>query len=215
MIKLTRKILVVSLGLFALSASADERNIAVDVYADNWFALYHETTLVKEDSVAYNTEKSFNSESFTFTARLPAQINVIIKDFKENDSGLEYIGRPRQQMGDGGFSAQFRDAESGELLAVSDGSWRCLSIHRAPLNKRCEHSTNPTLDCRNEISPEPEGWMTEDFNDSDWPNAIVHTAEAVRPIRGYHEIDWNTSAKLIWAADLETDNTILCRFSLR
>lgn len=215
MIKSMRSASAIVLCLLAMSASANERNIEADVYADNWFALYLETTLIKEDSVPYNTEKSFNSESFTFKAELPAQINVIIKDFKENDSGLEYIGRPRQQMGDGGFSAQFHDADSGELIAVSDETWRCKSIHRAPLNKSCERSANPLQDCKNEISPEPQGWMSAEFDDSDWPHAIVHTAEAVRPIRGYHEVLWDEGAKLLWADDLEIDNTILCRVLLR
>jgi len=215
-----KSFLIITLALLSLvslatAASADERSIEADVWADNWFALYYETTLIKEDSVTYNTERSFNAESFVFTAELPAQINVILKDFKENDTGLEYIGRPRQQMGDGGFSAQFHDAESGELIAVSDETWRCKSIHRAPLNKSCERSDNPLLDCKNEITPEPEGWMSAEFDDSDWPNAIVHSASAVRPHGGYDGIAWVPGAKLLWADDLEIDNTILCRVVLR
>lgn len=206
---------MIGLVLLATTVTADERTIKADVWADNWFALYNETTLVMEDSVAYNTERSFNAESFEFTAVLPAQINVILKDFKENDTGLEYIGRPRQQIGDGGFSAQFYDAESGELIAVSDENWRCKSIHRAPLNKSCVRSDNPQQDCKNEIMPEPEGWMSAEFDDNDWPNAVVHTAADVRPHGGYPSVTWDASAKLLWADDLEIDNTILCRVVLR
>ncbi len=194
---------------------AEERTINADVWADNWFAVYLESELIKEDSVPYNTEQSFNKESFTFAAELPAQIAIIAKDFKENDSGIEYIGRPRQQIGDGGFSAQFHDAETDELIAVSDETWLCKSIHRAPLNKSCERSPNPMKDCEMDISPEPEGWTSSDFDDSDWPNAIVHSERAVRPRRGYDEIDWDAGAKLLWADDLEIDNTILCRVVLR
>ncbi len=120
MIDIMKIVPVIALVLFSASASAEERNIKADVWADNWFALYLDATLIKEDSVPYNTERSFNAESFTFAAELPAQVSVIVKDFKENDSGLEYIGRDRQQIGDGGFSAQFRDAETGKLIAVSD-----------------------------------------------------------------------------------------------
>jgi len=206
---------VIMLVLLAAAAAAEERIIEADVWADNWFALYLETDLIEEDSVAYNTEQSFNKETFTFTADLPAQIAIIAKDFKENDSGIEYIGRPRQQIGDGGLSAQFRDAQSGEVIAVSDETWRCKSIHRAPLNKSCERSPNPMQDCEMDISPEPEGWKSADFDDSEWPNAIVHTAAAVRPLRGYHEVDWVAGAKLLWADDLEIDNTILCRVILK
>lgn len=197
------------------AASAEERTIRADVWADNWFALYLDSELIKEDSVPYNTEQSFNKETFTFTAELPAQIAIIAKDFKENDSGVEYIGRRRQQVGDGGLSAQFHDAETGELIAASDETWLCKSIHRAPLNKSCERSPNPMQDCEMEISPEPEGWTSSDFDDADWPNAVVHSAQAVRPLRGYHEIDWDAGAKLLWADDLEIDNTILCRVVLK
>ena len=110
MIDPMKNVPIIALVFFTTAASADERTINADVWADNWFAVYLESELIKEDSVAYNTEQSFNKESFTFAAELPAQINIIAKDFKENDSGIEYIGRPRQQIGDGGLSAQFRDA---------------------------------------------------------------------------------------------------------
>jgi len=215
MIDSMKNVPLIALLLLTTAASADERNINADVWADNWFALYLDASLLKEDSVAYNTEQSFNKESFTFTANLPAQVSVIVKDFKENDSGLEYIGRSRQQMGDGGFSAQFRDADSGELIAVSDETWRCKSIHRAPLNKSCERSADPLQDCETEIAPEPEGWMSVEFDDSDWPNAVVHSAGAVRPHGGYASVAWDPGAKLLWADDLEIDNTILCRVVLR
>ncbi len=195
-------------------AKPEQRSIESDVWADNWFALYLDTELVKEDSVAYNTERSFNSESFTFEAALPAQISVIIKDFKEDDTGLEYIGSGRQQIGDGGFIAQFRDAETGKLIAVSDESWRCIPIHQAPINKSCERSSDPQQDCESAISPEPADWMSPDFDDTAWPNAVVHSAQAVRPHGGFDQVSWQPTAKLIWSEDLEIDNTVLCRFTL-
>ena len=95
---------------------------------------------------------------------------------------------PGQQMGDGGFSAQFHDAESGEADCRIR---RNLALH---VNSSCSAEQElrafgqyPLQDCRNEITPEPEGWMSAEFDDSDWPAAVVHTAAAVRPIRGYHE----------------------------
>ena len=104
---------------------ATHRTLRADVRADNWFALYVGAELIKEDSVAYYTERSFNSESFSFEADLPAQINVIIKDFKENDTGLEYIGSPRQQIGDGGFIARgYSDARMRSAADVSAYSTR-------------------------------------------------------------------------------------------
>lgn len=194
--------------------SANVRNIALDIWADNWFALYLDGELLVEDPVPYNTERSFNAESFAFSVAPPASFSLVIKDFKETDSGLEYIGRSRQQIGDGGFMAQFVDADSGELLAVSNDSWRCMAIHRAPLNRSCVRSDNPEQSCGAEITPEPAGWKRADYDDSDWPQAVVHSAGAVRPHGGFDSIDWQSAAKLIWSADLEIDNTVLCRFTL-
>jgi|SaaInlV_100m_DNA_5_1039725.scaffolds.fasta_scaffold09825_1 hypothetical protein len=196
-------------------ACAQERTIEADIWVDNWHAVYLEDELLMEDSVPIEIEQSKNKDSFTFTAELPAQINIIARDFIENDSGLEYIGRARQQIGDGGLSAQFIDAESGEVLAATDETWHCLSIHRAPLNKSCERSADPLADCESEIMEAPEGWMSSDFDDSDWPTATVYTVRAVGANRGYNEVQWDSAAKLIWAADLEIDNTVLCRVELR
>ena len=209
-------LLVTSLTVaVACSASnADPGTVRADVWADNWFALYANGKLIKEDSVAYNTERSFNSESFSFDINFPVQLAVIIKDFKEDDTGLEYIGSARQQMGDGGFKAQFVDTATGQTATVSNDEWRCLAIHRAPLNKNCERSANPSADCQSEIDTEPDNWKASAFDDSDWPRAIVHSEEAVRPHGGYSDVDWLTEARLIWTADLVIDNTILCRATI-
>jgi hypothetical protein len=34
----------------------------------------------------------------------------------------------------------------------------------------------------------------------------------VSPKEGYDEVSWDPSAALIWGTDLESHNTILCRF---
>ena len=91
-------------GVFAAS-----RNLTAEIWVDNWFEMYVNGEKVIEDSVPITTEKSFNSETVTFTAEFPAQIAIQAKDFKENDTGLEYIGTDRQQMGDGGMIFQIKD----------------------------------------------------------------------------------------------------------
>ena len=194
--------------------AAATRTIKAQVWADNWFALYSGNTLIKEDSVPYMTEQSFNTESFTFNTTLPAQLSVIMKDYKENDTGLEYIGSRRQQMGDGGFIAQFVDAKTNEVLAVSNESWRCVVIHQAPLNKSCDSSSTPEQTCKSKIDPEPNNWKSPSFDSSSWPNAFVHSSRTVRPHGDFSRYSWQPSAKFIWGADLEVDNTVLCRFTI-
>lgn len=182
-----------------------------EVWGDNWSAMYVGTTLVMEDSVSITTERSFNEEVFTFEATRPFLVNVVMKDYIANDSGLEYIGQPNQQMGDGGYIAQITEVASGSVVAVSSADWKCLTIHRAPLDKSCEKASDPLNDCTWEVSDEPLGWKSAEFDDSGWGNASVYAEAAVSPKDGYDAVSWDPSAALIWGADLETHNTILCR----
>lgn len=197
-------------------STAQAETINADVWADNWFAFYLNENLVKEDSVSITTERSFNKESFSFEAQRPFVLNIIAKDFKENDTGLEYIGSRKQQMGDGGLIAQFKDA-SGNAIAVTSSDWKCAVIHIAPSDKSCEKSNNPVAGqgaCGFTEIIEPAGWKTIGFDDSQWPNASVHSARDVGPKDGYDQVSWSRNAEIIWGPDLETDNTILCRLKV-
>ena len=99
------------------------RTFKADVWADNWFALYNGDTKIGEDSVSITTERSFNSETFTFEGAYPLELRAVSKDYIENDTGLEYIGTGRQQMGDGGFIVQITDLSAGRVVAATDASW--------------------------------------------------------------------------------------------
>ncbi|MCX2840908.1 YHYH protein [Microbulbifer thermotolerans] len=189
----------------------------LEAWADNWFSAYLGDRLLVEDSVPITTERSFNAEVVDFIAQYPLHLNLIIKDFRENDTGLEYIGTPRQQMGDGGFILQITDLDTNKVIAHSDNSWKCKVIHRAPLNEACAAEQNPkagVAPCTNQIEPEPEGWMTTAFDDSQWPFAVEHSASEVGPKEGYNRINWAPQAKLIWGGDLKKDNTLLCRVTI-
>ena len=197
--------------LFAQAVSAE--TYSADVWADNWFSLSVNGEQVAEDSVSITTERSFNAESFSFIAEPPFVLGLIAKDFRENDTGLEYIGTDRQQMGDGGVIVQIND-EAGSTIAVTDDSWQCLVVHRAPVDKSCETKKTPVAgegSCGVEITEEPAGWDTASFDATNWPVATEHSESAVSPKDGYDEINWDSRAQLIWGPDLETDNTMLCR----
>ena len=191
--------------------------VKADVWADNWFAFYLGEQLVMEDSVPITAERSFNAESFTFHADYPMTFNFIAKDFKENDTGLEYIGTNKQQMGDGGLIAQFVNADTGEVIAVTNSNWKCMVIHEAPLDKACEKSSNPIageMPCGFTALEEPSGWKSVGFEDSSWSAASIYSAQQVGPKDGYDQISWESSAQFIWGPDLETNNTILCRLTV-
>ena len=189
-----------------------QSTFTAEVWADNWFSLYINGKLVGEDSVPITTEKSFNSERITFTASYPFTIAMVAKDFKQNDTGLEYIGTDRQQMGDGGFVAQFTDNSTGKVVAFTNSSWRGLVVHQAPLNVSCEKSKTPDTECTSRISAEPAGWSQTSFNDASWSSASTYSKEQVGVKDGYNDISWSSNAQIIWTSDLEIDNTILWRY---
>jgi len=192
-------------------AKSAQSTFTAEVWADNWFSLYINGKLVGQDSVAITTERSFNSDRITFTASYPFTIAMVTKDFKQNDTGLEYIGTDRQQMGDGGFVAQFTDTATGQIVAYTDNTWRGLVIHQAPINTSCEKSTQPETDCQTVSTAEPTGWTLAAFNDSAWSAASKYSKEQVGVKDGYNDVSWSPRAQLIWTSDLEIDNTILWR----
>ncbi|MSY95693.1 MAG: hypothetical protein F2702_07265 [Actinobacteria bacterium] len=185
------------------------------MWADNWFALYVNGKKVGQDSVPITTERSFNAETITFTATYPLTIGIMAKDFTENASGLEYIGTNRQQIGDGGVIAQIRDNKTGKTIAATSSSWKARTLNKAPLNPECVTSSNPVADCKSSNTPEPANWSKTGASNSGWTNATVYTPEEVGAKDGYNTITWSPNAKLIWGSDLELDNTVLLRTSVK
>ena len=193
----------------AAQPSAQKTTFTAEVWADNWFALYVNGKKVGEDSVPITTERSFNSERITFKANYPLTIGIVGKDFTENASGLEYIGSPRQQIGDGGLIAQITDNTSRSVVAATDGSWKALVINRAPLNPSCVTSRNPLADCKSKTVKVPRKWSTAKASRKGWTNATVYSPQQVGVKEGYNDVSWDRRAKLIWGPDLKLDNEIL------
>jgi len=194
--------------------SDGDHAIIGEVWVDNWFKLHVNGAPLLEDSVAYKTERSFNAERFEFQSDLPMTLAFEFRDFMQNETGLEYIGTQRQQMGDGGAIAQFKEADNSSLLAVTDADWRCLVVQSAPAAASCAAERNPdvsTAACAQTRVSVPDNWMSPDFDDRAWPRASVHSVRDVRPKDGYDRIDWAPSAQLIWSPDLEKDNILYCR----
>ncbi|MBS8259226.1 PEBP family protein [Roseibium polysiphoniae] len=208
------KLVTIAATLLSLSATAlAAEPFSADVWADNWFEMRVNGTQVAEDHVPITTERSFNAESFDFEVERPFVVGFIAKDFKQNDTGLEYIGTRRQQMGDGGIILQIKNA-AGDTVAVSNAGWQCFVTHTAPLDKSCEGDKNPVAGegaCGFETKAEPAGWDQPGFDASAWPKADVYSAREVSPKGGYDRIDWDPDADLIWGPDLEQSNTVLCR----
>ena len=158
----------------------------------------------------YGTTEGENVSNFTGNDKFFKMVEEA-KDFKETDSGLEYIGERNQQMGDGGIIAQITDTSSGVIAAAANAAWFSIVVHRAPLIKDCEKDSNPYDNCQFEITEIPTNWASAEFNDNAWTEATKWTENDVGPKDGYNQIPWGTSARLIWGSDLEVDNTVLLR----
>lgn len=191
--------------------------VKAEIWVDNWFSMTINGQPLIEDSVAYKTERSFNAERVTFLADFPMTVAFEFRDFMENDTGLEYIGSNRQQIGDGGAIAQFINVDTGATIAVTDKSWKCTVTHHAPIDADCAREDDPVIgegSCAARISEAPVGWQGRDFDDGGWTAASVHSTDEVRPKDGYDEIEWAADAKLIWSEDLKLDNIVLCRTTI-
>lgn len=207
-------ILVLLINVFITPANAavgKTNSFQAEIWVDNWFELYINGKLVGHDPVPITTERSFNSEKIKFTASYPFTIGLLVRDFTENASGLEYIGKPNQQIGDGGAIAQIRDLSTNSIIAATDGTWKSLVISKSPLNPECVTSTNPLKDCKASNAPAPKSWSSTSFKDSSWPVAATYTPEEVGVKEGYFDFTWSPIASLVWSSDLKLDNTVLLR----
>ncbi len=186
-------------------------SFTAEIWADNWFAMYVNGKKVGEDSVPFATEKSFNSEVISFKATYPLTIGIVARDFYENESGLEYIGKANQQIGDGGIIAQIRETNSGTIVGFTDKKWKTFVAQRAPLNVECVKSKDPLKECKRLSTKTPTSWYSKTFKDSSWKVASEFSASEIGVKQGYFNINWSNQAKLIWASDLRLDNTVLLR----
>ena len=182
-----------------------------EIWADNWFALYVNGKKVGEDSIPITTERSFNSETITFKASYPLVIAVVAKDYVENASGLEYIGKPNQQIGDAGIAIQVSEVSTKRVIAYSNTSWKALVIDKAPLNEECVSSSDPIKTCQRKNISIPKNWASATFKDRSWPKARTFTRDEVGVKEGYFDINWSSKVQLIWSEDLRLDNTVLLR----
>jgi phosphatidylethanolamine-binding protein (PEBP) family uncharacterized protein len=193
------------------TAAAKIYTFQAEVWADNWFSMYVNGKKIGEDSTPFLTERSFNSEVITFKASYPLTIGIMARDYVENASGLEYIGKPNQQIGDGGVIAQIRELSSGAVVGATNRSWKVLVTNRAPLNPDCEKSRTPLSDCKASVTKSPTSWYSRTFKDATWKSAMEFSREAVGVKDGYFDFDWSPVAALVWSSDLRIDNTVLLR----
>lgn len=186
-------------------------DFTVNVWADNWFALYVNGKKVAEDPVSIKTTKSFNKLIVNFKATYPLVIGLVGKDYVENKSGLEYIGTPQQQIGDAGLIAEVIETKSKKLVTWTSSAWKVNVLNTAPTNPECVASLHPELDCKYINNSLPKNWASISYNAAKWQAAKEFTEAQVQPKDGYFEVQWSSLARLIWSSSLTLDNVVLFR----
>ncbi|GAB6042112.1 hypothetical protein [Endothiovibrio diazotrophicus] len=195
------------------------------LFADNYFELYVNGTLVAVDPVPYTP---FNSNVVRFRVKAPYTYAVKLVDWEENlGLGSEENAGSSYHAGDGGFIAVFSDG------TVTDATWKAQSYYIAPLESASEVTTlsdgtrsssaasdspNCGASCYGVHYTLPSAWAAASFDDSGWPAAVTYTNQTVgvdnKPAFT-HFADTFSAAQFIWSSNLVLDNLVLARKSVQ
>ena len=203
------------------------------IFADNYFELYVNGTLLTTDEVPFT---KFNSNVVRFTAERPVTLAVMMVDWEENlGLGSEDNRGKAYHPGDGGLVAHFQDA-NGETVSITDANWRAQTFYTAPLNDRSclivDGQTRDSSACSEDGVDDatgysaahwatPTDWMMPDFDDSVWPNAVTFTNDTVgvnnkSAYTNFEDIfdTPGADAEFIWSSNLVLDNLVLLRTTI-
>jgi len=203
---------------------ADGEVITGYIFADNYFELYVNGTLVAVDPVTYTP---FNSCVVKFKAKRPITYAIKLVDWEENlGLGTELNGGNNYYAGDGGLIASFSDG------TVTNGNWKAQSFNIAPLDNpnQVVELANGTHDSSAAITHAltdtayalhyavPADWFATTFNDTFWPAATTFTEAAVgvnnKPAYTNFPAQFSASgAQFIWSSNLVLDNEVIVRFT--
>ena len=204
---------------------ADGEVITGYIFADNYFELYVNGTLIAVDPVPYTP---FNSCVVKFKAKRPITYAIKLVDWEENlGLGTELSGTDAYHPGDGGLMASFSDG------TVTNGNWKAQSFNIAPLdnpslvtdlaNGTHDSSAVSTTHTLTETAyalhyAVPSNWFSKTFSDSGWPAATTYTEATVgvnnKPAYTNFPAQFSTSgAQFIWSSNLVLDNEVIVRYT--
>ncbi len=195
------------------------------LFADNYFELYVNGTLVAIDPVPFTP---FNSCVVRFKAKHPITYAVKLVDWEESPGIGTESGRGNPyHPGDGGFAASFSDG------TLTNADWKAQTFYIAPVpdpslviqlpdgtrdSSSAPRSPDNVPECYALHYEVPNDWTYPDFNDTSWPQASVFTNETVgvRNKPSYmNSTDQfiDAGATFIWSSNLVLDNEVLVRFT--
>jgi Protein of unknown function (DUF1566)/YHYH protein/Abnormal spindle-like microcephaly-assoc'd, ASPM-SPD-2-Hydin len=204
---------------------ADGEVITGYIFADNYFELYVNGTLIAVDPVPYTP---FNSCVVKFKAKRPITYAIKLVDWEENlGLGTELNGPNAYHPGDGGLMASFSDG------TVTNGNWKAQTFNIAPLdnpalvidlaNGTHDSSAVSTTHSLTETAyalhyAVPSDWFSKTFTDSVWPAATTYTEATVgvdnKPAYTNFPGQFSASgAQFIWSSNLVLDNEVIVRYT--
>lgn len=200
---------------------ADGSVVTAYIFADNYFELYINGTLIGVDPVPYTP---FNSSVLQFKVKKPYTIAIKLVDWEENlGIGSEANGGSSYYSGDGGLIAYFSDGTK------TDATWKAQTYYIAPLadlsavienadgtRSSSTASTQPSCNgsCYGLHWAIPTDWNTKTYNDAGWPAAKIYSTSTVgvdnKPAYTNFSAVWANSS-FIWSSNLILDNLVLVR----
>lgn len=202
------------------------------IFADNYFEMYVKGLPVGKDPVPYT---EFNSSIIRFKATRPFNVAIKCVDWEEHlGLGTELNGTNSNYVGDGGVVVVIKDA-SGNIVAVTDGTWKAQTYYTAPItdltclsevgNYRYSTNCNTTNAGVNSYGVhwlEPANWYATNFDDSNWPSATTFTNTTVGVNNKPSYTNFTDifdapaiDASFIWSTNLLLDNLVLIRKTIQ
>lgn len=221
------------LGTVPLMDAGGEEEFTAYIFADNYFELYVNGTLLAIDPVPFT---QFNSNVVRFSADRPVTLAVMMVDWEENlGLGSENNRGKAYHPGDGGFVAHFTDTD-GQTVAITDATWRAQTFYTAPLDTRdclvIDGAIRDSSACSHDGVDDatgysaahwhiPSDWMMVGFDDSVWPAAATFSNDTVgvdnKPaFTNFVEVFDTPGAdpQFIWSSNLVLDNLVLLRSTI-
>ncbi|WP_221074184.1 hypothetical protein [Agarivorans aestuarii] len=196
------------------------------IFADNYFELYINGTLIAVDIVPFTP---FNSSIVKFKVSKPYTIAVKVIDWEENlGLGSENNRGKAFHPGDGGFIASFSDG------TVTDADWQAQTYYTSPIydlsclnevaGKRLSDSctTQGTDDGQDAFAVHwetPSNWMTKEFDASAWPQASLYSEDEIgvnnkKAYMNFIDKFSGAGASFIWSTNVVLDNQVLLRYQV-
>ncbi|MCL9773715.1 hypothetical protein [Vibrio methylphosphonaticus] len=214
-----------SVPVSVIDADGDE--ITGYIFADNYFELYINGSLIAVDTVPFTP---FNSSIVKFKVKKPYTIAVKVIDWEENlGLGTENNRGKAYHPGDGGFIASFSDG------TVTSSDWQAQTFYTSPIyNLACLKETDGERrsdTCTTEGTDNgqnayavhwqtPSKWMDKNFDSTTWPQATTYSEDDIgvnnkKSYMNFIEKFSGAGATFIWSTNVVLDNEVLLRYEVK